>query len=194
MNRIAVFAIAALMSVGLAGGAWGADQPASAPASKPAMRHPGFRLVGKVLNLTDDQKTKIKGILKAAHADAGQVADKDAKRAIWKAAFENIRKNVLTDDQRVKLQQLHQRRENIKALNLTDGQKARIREIVKTAHADADKAAGKDAKKAIWKAAFDKVKSDVLTDAQRQQLAQMKAAHKEAPAKNAPATAPAPAK
>src|ERR1035437_7985567 len=130
MKNIAVITVAALMSLGLANWAWAADQPASAPASKPGMRHHAFQHMGKVLNLTDDQKAKVKDILKTARADAVKASDKDAKKAIWKAAFEDIRKNVLTDEQRTKLQQLHQRRENIKALNLTDDQKVKIREII----------------------------------------------------------------
>lgn len=73
-------------------------------------------------------------------------------------------------------------------LNLTDDQKAQVKAIMTQAKADAKQATDKAAKKEIHKAAWEKVRTTVLTDAQRKQLEQMKADRK---AKADKAAAPA---
>jgi Spy/CpxP family protein refolding chaperone len=58
------------------------------------------------LNLTQDQKNQIKTILTKAHAQAKAATDPAAKKAIWKAAFEEIKTKVLTDAQRAELEKI----------------------------------------------------------------------------------------
>ena len=62
----------------------------------------------------------------------------------------------------------------LKELNLTDQQKAAVREIMKAAHDKAKAAATKDQKVAIFKAAMEKIRAEVLTDEQRAKIDQAK--------------------
>jgi Spy/CpxP family protein refolding chaperone len=62
-----------------------------------------------------------------------------------------------------------------KSLNLTDDQKTQVKAIMQQARTDAQNATDPQAKREIHKAAFQKVKDTVLTDAQRAQLEQMRA-------------------
>ncbi len=64
-------------------------------------------------------------------------------------------------------------------LNLTDDQKAQVKEILKAAHEQAKSATDKDAKIKIMKDAFEKIKTTVLTDEQRQMLEKAKEKFKE---------------
>lgn len=180
MRRFLISTIAAMIGLSFCGVVLAAEGPTSQPVRK---HH--CALMCKTLNLTDAQKAQIKEIFTTARADAQKATDKDAKRAIWKAAVEKVKTTVLTDEQRQKLAQMHHRHMMFAKLNLTDAQKAQVKDILTAARADASKATDPAAKKAIFKAAFDKIKTDVLTDAQRQQLEQMKAKHE------AGATAPA---
>lgn len=169
-------------------------QTTTAPASKPAF-HRGHDMarLGKFLELTDAQKAKIKEIVTAAKADVQKATDKAAKMAIWKAAREKIRTDVLTDAQREKLAGVHRAmmlHRLGRELGLTDDQKTKVKDILKTAHADAIKATDKAAKQAVWKAAFEKIKTDVLTADQRTKLQALKAKHKAA-TQPAPAVTPA---
>lgn len=188
MKRILSLVIAAVMFACLTGLAFAAD-PAPAGGNKTAASRPhrlhvlGF--VFRHLGLTDAQQTQVRDILKAARADAVKAADPAAKKAVWKAALDKIKADVLTDAQRAKLVRMHRMHGVVKGLDLTADQKAQVREILKTARADAAKAGTPEAKKAVLKAAFNKIKKDVLTDAQRQKLEQMKAKHAK------PANAPA---
>ncbi len=78
-------------------------------------------------------------------------------------------------------------------LGLTDDQKAQIKTIMTAAREQAKTAADRAAKVKIFRDAFEKVKTTVLTDAQRQKLAdlkaQWKANHPAGPAAAKPATA-----
>src|ERR1035437_9991246 len=58
----------------------------------------------------------------------------------------------------------------IRQLNLTPEQQEKARKIVEQAQVDAEKAEGPAAKDEVKKAAFDKIKTDVLTDDQRKLL------------------------
>jgi Spy/CpxP family protein refolding chaperone len=165
--------IVALLGLAVCGPAWAADQAAT---SQPGRHHPFLAFLVKELNLTDDQKAKATGILETARADAQKAADAKAKSAVWKAAIENIKENVLTEPQREKLQRLHgerERHEILNALNLTDDQKAKAKQIFQTAHAAAEKAADAKTKQGIWKAALEDVRTNVLTADQREKLRQL---------------------
>lgn len=142
------------------------------------------------LNLTDQQKQQVQAILDKAKADAAAAPDPQAKREIHKAAWQDIRTNVLTEPQREQLAQMHHghgRMGVLGQLNLTADQKAQVKTIFQQARTDAANATDPQAKKDIHKQAWQKVRTEVLTDAQRQQLDQMKAQWK---AKHAPATSP----
>jgi Spy/CpxP family protein refolding chaperone len=180
MKRALALLFAAAAMAWIVAPALAADATPPAATSRPHARHAG--LLARVLELTDAQKAQVKDILKAAHADAQKATDAAAKKAVWKAAFAKIRTDVLTDAQRAKLVKMHRMHGVIQKLNLTADQKAKVKDILTAARADAAKATTPEAKREIFKAAMAKVKADVLTDAQRQQLEQMKEKrHEKAP-------------
>lgn len=159
---------------------------AQAVASKP-VRGQRLAMAGKFLGLTDQQKAQVKDILTQAKADAAQAATPQEKRQIRQAAREKI-KALLTSEQLAKGKVLRRHmvmRRVLAQLGLTDQQKAQVRGIFKQARLDARQAPDKAAKRNIWRAAFERVKTQVLTDPQRKQLEEMKAARHSA---TAPAT------
>ncbi len=114
MNRfvlsLAAIATVTLSLAGFTAGdvALGTVVPASAQADEggppPGAPQRGQRF-GKMLlalNLSDDQKNKIRSIMAGARAKSKNLTDRDAKRATMKAAFAEI-DTVLTPEQRTKL-------------------------------------------------------------------------------------------
>lgn len=87
---------------------------------------------------------------------------------------------VLTDEQMKKVKTRfrprvlarHRILAAIRRLDLTEEQKAQIKEILDAARAEAKEAEGPKAK--IFEAAFKKIRTEVLTDEQRKKLAQMR--------------------
>lgn len=149
----------------------GFSQATSQPAGPRGQRgHELGKFMGKKLNLTDQQKAQIKAILQQAHQDAQQAKDVQAKKAIYQAAAQKIKTDVLTDAQRQQLQEIRKEHQagaagagkGLKALNLTDDQKAKI--------------------KAIMQEARQKIHDQVLTDEQRKIVDQRRAARGAAPA------------
>jgi Spy/CpxP family protein refolding chaperone len=63
------------------------------------------------LRLTPDQRAKIRAILEPARAAAQQAADHHAKMKILRDAFEKVKAEVLTDEQRKELESLRDRQE-----------------------------------------------------------------------------------
>ena len=192
MKRLLIIAMTAL---GLVFGAVGYAQPkpAAAPQEKKMKGHHDDGYQG--LNLTEEQRARIKEIRQQAKADAAKATDEKAKREIRRAANEKIKNEVLTAEQRAKLEQMRKeiRCPVLNKLNLTEDQKAKVKEIMATAREDAKKAPDKEAKKAIFKAAWEKIKNQVLTAEQRTKLEELKAQHKEK-AEKQPKPEPAPAK
>ena len=173
--------------------------------SKPAAKaHAGTGPFAK-LDLTADQKTQIKTILEQAHKDAQAATDKADKAKIRKAAFEKIKTSVLTADQVKKLEamraahpggmqgRMHRPMAGLgKKLGLTDDQKTQIKAIMEQARKDAKAATDKADKVKIMKAAFEKVRTPVLTGDQRKKLEELKAERKERRKDNSPAKTVAP--
>lgn len=154
----------------------------AAPTSRPGKQaaHPTQAL--KDLNLTADQKAQVKAIVQQARAEAKNATDPQAKRQIRQATMRKIAKDVLTDQQRQQLARMRKaqaRGQAMQALHLTADQKAQAKAIFQQARADAQNAADPQAKQQVRQAAFQKLKDTVLTDAQRQQLAQMRAKHEQ---------------
>ena len=79
-------------------------------------------------------------------------------------------------------------------LGLTDDQKVQVKAILKAAHEQAKAATDPEAKKKIMHEAFAKIKTTVLTDAQRTELAKMKEQWKANHPKKAPEATPDTAK
>ncbi|MFP4107424.1 MAG: Spy/CpxP family protein refolding chaperone, partial [Phycisphaerae bacterium] len=132
------------------------------------------------LDLTDDQKTEVKKIMAAA-GEAVQKAEKpEEKREARQAAWEKIKTDVLTDEQRKKLEEMrkpgkgHGRGDGpLAKLDLTETQKTQIREIVQAGRKKAAEAEGKEAKMKIYREIREKLR-EVLTDEQEKQLDEMR--------------------
>ena len=183
-----------LLLVGLTAG-----KALAAPTDKPAAKSHEGGGPFKGLDLTADQKAQVKAIMEQAHKDAKAATDKADKAKIMKAAFEKIKTSVLTADQVKKLETMKKAwskegREGRmgkgkgmhrpfaglgKKLGLTDDQKAQVKAIMEQAHKDAKAATDKADKAKIMKAAFEKIKTSVLTDDQRKKLADLQAERKE---------------
>jgi Spy/CpxP family protein refolding chaperone len=178
--------------VALAG--WAYSQTAAS--SRPCHEGKFVERMTEKLNLTADQQTQVKGILEQAKTDAGSAPDKQAKHVIFKAAFDKIKTDVLTVQQRTEWQQMkthwrhghHGKMMGYRALGLTPDQQSQVHAIMQQAKTDAASAADGQAKHDIWKAAKEKINTTVLTQAQRDQLAQMRT---ECKRHHAPASEPA---
>ena len=190
------------------GVAWAEGAPAAGGPEKAAKcergQHPLFGRLAEKLGLSDKQKEDAKAIFQAAREEAKKATDREAKMKIWKDAFEKVKTTVLTDEQRTKLAKMkkgfvggHLMR-LCEKLGLTDKQKEDAKAILKAAHEEAKKATDHAAKMKIWKDAFEKVKTTVLTDEQRAKLKDMREGWREGPGRKggedkgaSPAPAPA---
>jgi len=119
--------------------------------------------MAEALGMTEEQKTQAKAIMDQAKTDAEGVETNEEKKPIFKAAHEKIQAEVLTDEQQAKVDEWKAKRE---ALKLTDEQKAQAKAIMDQAKTDAEGVETKEEKRAIFKAAHEKIRSDVLTEAQ----------------------------
>jgi Spy/CpxP family protein refolding chaperone len=171
----------------LASCALAADAAAAPQASPPpAPAQPEVRVAAMLakLNLTDDQKAKVKEIMEAARTQAQQAAEPAEKLKAVKDAVEKIRTSVLTDDQRKQLEGAREKVETgleglgglfLDKLKLTDDQKAKVKELVAASRAELEKAAGAEAKAKIIKDAIEKIRTGILTDDQRKALEDLRA-------------------
>ena len=143
--------------------------------------------IARKLGMTDDQKARAKEILAAAKAEAESSGMPEAKREAMKAAFDQIRSEVLNDEQRGKVESFKSGiREKIggalrkaggraaDALQMTEDQRARAKEILEAAKAEAEGAGSPEAKFGALKGAFEKIRDEVLTDEQRAKADAMK--------------------
>jgi Spy/CpxP family protein refolding chaperone len=120
----AFFLTAALSTLGFASGAVAvsaapavvaqAVQPPAGQAPPAGGHRMRYGQVLQSLNLSDDQKTKIRGIIQSARAQNQNVTDRETKRANMKAAFAKV-EALLTPSQR---DQLHAK---LKALRAQQG-------------------------------------------------------------------------
>ncbi len=165
-----------------AGSVLAADAPATATgtgaAATPQLK-PHAPWWVEALGLTEEQKEQIKPIMKAAHEAAEKAPDLEAKRQIMRDAFEKI-EALLTPEQKKKLAELREtpfgvaqeRLQRIaEEVGLTPEQVEAARAILKAAHEEAEKSGGdREARMAIFRDALEKIRTTVLTDAQRQLL------------------------
>jgi len=125
------------------------------------------------LNLTEDQRKKAKEIMDVARAEARQSADPVQKEKIIKEAFEKIRTDVLTDEQRKQMEKYKERFEMfgmLKGLNLTDDQKKQIQAIREDTDKQLQAAKTPEERHALIKDALKQVSDKVLTPDQQKQL------------------------
>ncbi len=139
------------------------------------------------LGMTDDQKARAKEIMASAKAEADAAGTCEAKRAAFQTALAKVRDEVLTDEQRGKVDAFKNGiREKIggalrkageraaAALEMSDDQRARAKEILAAAKAEAEGAGSPEAKFGALKGAFEKIRDEVLTEEQRAKADAMK--------------------
>lgn len=192
MRKSVLTTVAAIVCLGAAG--WASAQPGprqgrERPDGPPIIRP---ETLTHELNLSDTQTQQVKEIFGKARTEAQAATEPQAKRKIWQAATEKMSKEVLNDEQRTKFAQMQKRRGNrgpgagpdgppfmkaLKELNLTQEQKARVKEIMESNKP----AAGTDAEPAVRRqaheAAMKQIRTEVLTNEQRQHLDKIKAEH-----------------
>ncbi len=134
---------------------------------------PPMRLL-RALELTDEQKTKVRETMEAAR-EAARKAEPGERRGAFEAAWKSVVDNVLTDAQRAKLEELKKNAPKRRgpdggphALDLTEDQKAQIREIMQDARAKMKDADGREARREIFMAARKQIADEVLTPEQRE--------------------------
>jgi len=139
----------------------------------------GAMLLGAIkrLDLSEEQKAAARKILQAAKAQANKAEKPEEKAEIMFAAFAKIRKEVLTDEQRKKLEEMRERwgrgrRGAFGRLDLTDEQKEQIEAIREQAREKAKAAETRQARREIRREAIKKIIEEVLTDEQRRKLHQ----------------------
>jgi Spy/CpxP family protein refolding chaperone len=159
------------------GGRAGAGRMHGAAGTRPVRpewgRRPGLAPMHgafESLNLTEDQQAKVKEILEQAGKEA---------RAVMEAAWKKIAEQVLTDQQGKQLEQLGKEQAakrmdaflaRLKKLGLTAEQQQKVDQIMAEARANAEKAQGPEAKRQVFREAFGKIRDEVLTENQREQL------------------------
>ncbi len=175
-KAILVSCIVAVLVLGITAGKALAADATSQPTTQKSHGDGGGWLGG--LNLTEDQRSQIKAIRNETKKDLADATTDDEKAKLKKAEHEKIM-SVLTDEQK---KTLSEHRKNVggnpliglvKQLNLTDDQKAQIKQILQQAKQDAQAATDKSAKKQIMQDAFKKIRDTVLTDEQRKKLQEL---------------------
>ena len=152
--------------------------PGSGAASRPG--HGGPMALLEKLDLTEDQKTKVKAILESSKAEMEKATDPAAKRKVHEETMEKI-KAILTTEQKAKIEELIKAGHEggpgrmFAALNLTDEQKKQVETIMKAAHEKAQAATDQAAKQEIWKAAMKEIHDKVLTPEQQKKADEMRA-------------------
>ena len=153
----------------------------------------------EALDLTEEQKAAVEEIREKAKTDAEAAETREARQEIRQAAREEIL-SVLTEEQIAKLEQLREERPRgrgrpgkgrigigprgpfggpdgpppvFEELDLTEEQKAAIKEIHEQAKTDAEAAETRQARREIMQAAHEEVLS-VLTEEQIEKLEQLR--------------------
>ncbi len=124
------------------------------------------------LDLTDEQAEQIREIMSDARERAGDVEPAE-RREIMREAFEKVRDEVLTEEQREKAAAMRKRAQAFgmfRGLDLTDGQKEKIREIMSDARERAREADDPAERRDIMREAHKRIVDDVLTDDQAEQF------------------------
>ena len=85
------------------------EQRAAAEEHRQAGRQHFLTRISEFLEMTEEQKAQAEAILTAAKAEAEAAETREAKWEIMKAAFEQIKAEVLTDEQRARAEQFRQR-------------------------------------------------------------------------------------
>jgi len=175
MKRLLATTLGAVV-LALAAGFVLADSAATPPAAGEGAR--GERLAER-LGLTAGQQEQMRTLLKAAHEQAQNATDREAKAKIMREAMEKVKTTVLNDEQRKKWDGVRESvvdrarergGEMLERAGLTPEQKESAKAIMQAARTQAESATDREAKAKIFREAMEKVKATVLTDEQRKKL------------------------
>ena len=178
MRNPAVTILAVAVLVLSAG--WALAENAATPAAGPGeAAKVRSEQAAERLGLSAEQREQMRTILKAAHEQAENAADREAKGKILREAMEKIKTTILNDEQRKKWDELRQGAgerarerggEMFERAGLTPEQKEAVKAIMQPAREAAEKATDREAKAKILREAIEKVRTTVLTDDQRKKL------------------------
>jgi Spy/CpxP family protein refolding chaperone len=173
---VTILAVAVLVL----GAGWALAENAATPAAGPGeAAKVRSEQAAERLGLSAEQREQMRTILKAAHEQAENAADREAKGKILREAMEKIKTTILNDEQRKKWDELRQDvgerlrergGEMFERAGLTPEQKEAVKAIMQPAREAAEKAADREAKAKIMREAIEKVRTTVLTDDQRKKL------------------------
>jgi len=147
---------------------------------------PGAGLMGILarLDLSEEQKGKVKEIQEAVRADIEKAQEPRERMKIIEAAAEKV-KAILTPEQKAKFEELQKAMgpggprnpagRMFEALNLNEDQKKRVDEIMKGAIEKAEKAEAPEAKRQALQDGFKEITEKVLTPEQRKQWEELRA-------------------
>jgi Spy/CpxP family protein refolding chaperone len=175
MKRLLATTLGAVV-LALAAGFVLAESAATPPAAGEGTR--GERLAER-LGLTAEQQEQMRTLLKAAHEQAENATDREAKAKIMREAMEKVKATVLNDEQRKKWDGVRESvvdrarergGEMFDRAGLTLEQKESAKAIMQAARTQAESATDREAKAKIFREAVEKVKATVLTDEQRKKL------------------------
>jgi len=131
-----------------------------------------IRLVLTVFDLRKAQKDLASKIIDRAAAEAAKAQGPRATAELWRKATDEIKKKVLTPDQVGKFDRLlrsGRALDMFATLNLTEAQQKQVNDIMAEMRKKAQEAEP-DQRRAIWREGMQKIRAEVLTDAQREQL------------------------
>jgi Spy/CpxP family protein refolding chaperone len=144
---VTILAVAVLVL----GAGWALAENAATPAAGPgeAAKVRGEQMAER-MGLSAEQREQMRTILKAAHEQAENAADREAKGKILRKAMEKIKTTILNDEQRKKWDELRQGAgerarerggEMFERAGLTPEQKEAVKAIMQPAREAAEKAA-----------------------------------------------------
>jgi len=144
----------------------------------PRGRAPGrrARAILLTLGLSDQQKQQVEKIFQTADADAKKIEDPRGKAAIQAKAVESVLNTVLTAEQKEKFQKAQaggpqggRGRGPLSMIDLSDDQKAQVEKIMAAAR-EKMQGAEREQRRTIWRETMEKIRNEVLTEAQREEL------------------------
>jgi len=155
-----------------------AAPPSQPPTQGAAVTHPEDHQPGMMLKelfervgASAEQMAKAEAIMKEASEKAAAAQTPEEKMTIRREAMENIRNNVLTEEQRAKMHKPGADGHNIMAMldqvGASAEQKTKAEAILKDAHEKAAAAQTPEEKKTIWREAMENIRNNVLTEEQR---------------------------
>jgi Spy/CpxP family protein refolding chaperone len=178
MRNLVVTILAVAVLVLSAG--WALAENAATPAAGPGeAAKVRSEQMAERMGLSAEQREQMRTILKAAHEQAENATDREAKGKILREAMEKIKTTILNDEQRKKWDELRQGAgeramerggEMFERAGLTPEQKEAVKAIMQPAREAAEKATDREAKAKILREAIEKVRTTVLTDDQRKKL------------------------